>query len=233
LAHVCRSDGHLLRWTEGGETTELALPSEMLDWDWDFGSAQYWSSETGDTLLGIGVLAGAEPHVVRWTAAGGWVDLGLLPPGRSERDAPELTVSAAGNAIVGTLSTPAVDDGRIFRWTESSGSTELGVLAGLPPEASYTLNHLSADGRVVVGSVQLPGQPTSHIFRWTEALGMQDLMPGVSDIFPARMSARGDVVIAHGATLATKNTRRWTLLGAIASVAKSRQRDHLSAASRS
>lgn len=129
--------------------------------DWSFSPAQYWSSETGDTLLGIGVLAGAEAHVVRWTAARGRVNLGLLPEGAAAPAMLAMTASEAGDVIVGTLGNPAEGGRRVFRWTESSGSTQLGALAGLPADASYMMTHLSADGSVVVGSVQIPGQPAS------------------------------------------------------------------------
>jgi hypothetical protein len=205
--------GRPLRWTEQGGAAELAVPGEMQAWNFD--SAQYWSFQNGDTLLGAGVLGGGQPHVVRWTAASGWVDLGLLPEGAGAPERIAMTASEAGDALVGTLGNPAEGGSRVFRWTESSGSTQLGALAGLPPEASYMMTHLSAEGSVVVGSVQLPGEPASHVFRWTEALGMQDLMPGVADLSPAQMSTRGDVVMARGFKLAPANTRRWTLAGGV------------------
>jgi uncharacterized membrane protein len=205
--------GRPLRWTAQGGATELALPSEMQAWNFD--SAQFWSFENGDMLLGAGVLDGAQPHVVRWTAGSGWVNLGLLPEGAGAPERIALTVSEAGDAIVGTLGNPAEGGSRVFRWTESSGSTELGALAGLPADTSYMVTHLSADGSVVVGSAQTGDALASHVFRWTEALGMQDLMPGVADLNPAQMSTLGDVVIAHGATLASTNTHRWTRAGGV------------------
>jgi len=207
-------DGHPLRWTENGGSTALALPSEMTAWNFD--RAQFWSSESGDALLGVGVLAGAEVHVVRWTAASGSVDLGLLPAGVAGPAIVAITVSEAGDAVVWTQGNPAEGGSRVFRWTESSGSTELGVLAGLPSEASYMATHLSADGSVVVGSVQIPGQPASHVFRWTEALGMGDLMPGAGNVYPSQMSARGDVVIARDSdTVFQTNAHRWTEAGGV------------------
>jgi uncharacterized membrane protein len=126
-----------------------------------------------------------------------------------------MTASEAGDVIAGTLGNPAGGGSRVFRWTESSGSTELGALAGLPADTSYMVTHLSADGSVVVGSAQTSDLRSARIFRWTEALGMMDLLPGVPDLYPAQMSARGDVVIARGATLASTNTHRWTRAGGV------------------
>jgi len=206
-------DGRPMRWTESGGMTELALPSEMRDWY--FPPAQFWSSETGDTLLGVGLSADTGPHVVRWTAAAGWVDLGLLPAGAGAPDSIPLTVSAAGDAIVGTLGNPAGGGSRVFRWTEASGSTDLGALAGLPAEASYEVTHLSADGSVVVGAVQLPGEFTSRVFRWTETLGMQDLMSDSEYLYPSYMSVQGDAVIAQGAGA---SELRWTQAGGVESL---------------
>jgi uncharacterized membrane protein len=203
-------DGRPQRWTETGDKTQLALPTEMADWSFD--SAQFWLSETGDTLLGVGVLAGADAHVLRWTAANGWVNLGLLPAGAAGPDTIAMTVSEAGDAIAGTLGNPAEGGSRVFRWTESSGSTNLGELAGVPPEASYEVSQLSADGSVVVGSVQISGQSASHVFRWTEALGMQDPMPRVGNVSPLQMSPGGDVVLAQELV---GPTYRWTETGGV------------------
>ncbi|HKO93858.1 MAG TPA: hypothetical protein VJU61_22045, partial [Polyangiaceae bacterium] len=136
-------EGQLLRWTPEGGTAELALPGEMAEWSLDF--AQLWSSESGDTVLGVGVLAGTEPHVLRWSAKVGWVDLGRLPVGAAGPATLGKLLSDAADVIVGTLGNPAEGGSRVFRWTESSGSTLLGALAGLPPEASYVVTHLSQD----------------------------------------------------------------------------------------
>ena len=104
---------------------------------------------------------------VRWTAAGGTVDLGDLPGGSFNSGA--RAVSADGSLIVGSAISAASDPNfEAFRWTQAGGMVALGTLAG-GTHTSYTAG-VSADGSVVAGGAD--SATGFQSYRWTQAGGM-------------------------------------------------------------
>jgi probable HAF family extracellular repeat protein len=98
-------------------------------------------------------------HAFRWTAAGGFQNLGHLGS-----TIPFFTyaqgVSADGSIVVGhsTSSVPG-EGGRAFRWAEGTGMVAL----PLPPGRTFSeAEGISANGRVVVGSVGFPSPSAAH-----------------------------------------------------------------------
>lgn len=103
---------------------------------------------SADGLVVVGSLLGSPQRAIRWTAASGVQDLGVLP-GLSSSSA--LAVSADGSVIVGWSGGPGPS--RAFRWTSSCGMQELLAAPGSSPGAFGVFGQaVSADGRIVAGS---------------------------------------------------------------------------------
>src|ERR1700759_233583 len=82
---------------------------------------------------------------VRWTAAGGTLDLGDLPGGSFNSGA--RAGSADGSVVVGSaISADSDPTFESFRWSQASGMVALGTLAG-GTHNSYAAG-VSADGSV-------------------------------------------------------------------------------------
>ena len=105
-------------------------------------------------------------HAIRYTAAAGMLDLGLLP-GTAQSVA--FATSADGSVVVG-----GSDDGdtsNAFRWTLAGGTMQsLGELGGNNYARAYAI---SPDGTIVGGAGAFPDG--DHAFVWTATLGIVDL----------------------------------------------------------
>ncbi len=120
---------------------------------------------SGDGSVVVGAGSGSSfPGGFRWTAQGGAVALGGIPPGASS--AYPLGVSEDGSVVVGQISLSGIVGPRASRWTADTGWIELGL--GLR-DAQAT----SADGSVIVG-----GDDIGRGFRWTAGGGAVFLGPG-------------------------------------------------------
>lgn len=151
----------------------------------------------------------------RWTAAGGFQDLGAL--GALERSI-ALAVSGDGATVVGQANGPFT--GRAFRWTAAAGLQSLGTLPG---HAVSLASGVSDNGRIVAG-ISSPGyaeyrgevlgiEGAGAAFRWTASAGMQDLrsllvatgvnMTGINLLSVTAMSADGQWLAGHATTPTT------------------------------
>jgi len=169
-------------------------------------------SADGGVVVGVSDTATGY-HAFRWTAAGGMVDLGVLPGSRSSYAA---AVSADGRVVVGEghegmSSAPE----HAWRWTAAKGMVDLGVLPGFDSSRG---TFVSADGRVVVGTIYTfldnpPRFSRRSIFRWTAAGGMVDLgvLPGSFFCSASAVSADGQAVVGD-CVFGSGMTRafRWT-----------------------
>ncbi|MBK7950718.1 MAG: hypothetical protein IPK00_18665 [Deltaproteobacteria bacterium] len=120
-------------------------------------------------------------EAIRWTEAGGFERLGLLPGGTAESGA--LGIDDDGSHVVGF--SDAALGLAAFRWRRDTGMVDLdpGPPAGLDSRFSVAID-VSADSSVVVGyriverRVSPDGERTDTItqpFVWTEAGGMRGL----------------------------------------------------------
>jgi len=115
---------------------------------------------------------GNPPQAGRWTAATGWVNLGLLPNSSGVTEG--LGLSADGTTIVGYDGNGGCGNNRAFRWTAANGMVEL----GFAPGANYSLAYgVNADGSVLVGDSGVCGGGTTpnRAARWTSTNGWVQL----------------------------------------------------------
>jgi probable HAF family extracellular repeat protein len=169
----------------------------------------YAVSPDGSTLVGSTNNSSGGLYAIRWSAASGLTDLGLLPGGVAS-DARAL--SSDGQVVVGLADSGSMN-WHAFRWTPTGGMVDLGTLGGAQSYAWGT----SADGAVVVGSSDTATTP-EHAFRWTSAGGMVDLNTLGGDVsYATGVSADGNVVVG-AAQLASGEYRpfRWTSGGMVA-----------------
>jgi probable HAF family extracellular repeat protein len=160
---------------------------------------------SGDGLSGTGYASNA--HSYRWTAAGGFTDLGI----RAGTYATQATsMSHDGSVIVGQTY-PLAGRFRAFRWTEAGGLVDLGVLPG----GDFSYGHgVSANGLVVVGQSN-DGSSVYRAFRWSA--GVMTALPrvagSISDAKAWGTNSDGSVVVGQdyvGGTASGYRGFRWT-----------------------
>lgn len=157
-------------------------------------------SADGSTIVGYTWISSGATRPFRWTATGGYQDLGNL--GSDSSNGRAYDVSADGSVVVGQTSR---GDGMIvgFRWTASSGMQELPMWAASSTSANGSVavgqnirwtepsqvellgflggnnvtgaRGVSGDGQTVVGYSETSPNRYAHAFRWTPATGIQDL----------------------------------------------------------
>src|SRR5215813_9710210 len=141
----------------------------------------------------------------RWTAAGGMVNMGVLPGGHYSSWAGG--VSADGSVIIGA--SDSAGGYRAFRWTASGGMVDL----GMPPdgggagEAQNSYGHgVSGDGQVAVGMTD----PITDGFRWSSAamFSLGTLGGSYSDTYAANFD--GTVLVGDSTYGSGNNAYRWT-----------------------
>ena len=169
------------------------------------GGGTYVNAVSGDgsTLIGYTWVSGSATRSYRWTAAGGFEDLGTLG-GDDCSNNRAYAVSFDGSVVVGTSCKPG-GMVRAFRWTIGGGIQEIQMGEELSQEA----RGVSADGSIVVGKN----------IRWT-APGQIDVIPylgGNNVTFAAGVSADGQVVGGHSETSPNRyfHAFRWTPSGGI------------------
>lgn len=178
--------------------------NEMCDVGLHTGSVQtLLLSISADGTVASGISgSGAGNRALRWTAAGGFEDLGTLRgddsgPAQAER------ISGNGHVVVGLAET---DSGqyRAFRWKDDQ-MTDLGTLRSDGQGTSHAIG-VSYDGSVVVGQASTDNTlfRASRAFRWEEGGGMTDLgtlragNAGIS--IASGVSADGVFVVGRTAT---------------------------------
>lgn len=147
------------RWTSA--TGLIPLPG------FSYTSAEAVSAD-GSVIAGSVSTTPSIAHAGRWTAATGWVDLGLLPGGSSAAfPVASATAMSANGAVLGGFSATTAPSEEAFRWTQSSGMVRLDNL----PVNNFSrviVRGISADGSVLVGEGE-------QAFIWTAWAGTQDL----------------------------------------------------------
>ena len=169
----------------------------------------YAVSGDGTTLVGTSVQNSGTAHAFKWTAAGGFVDLGTLGGASAA-----MAASADGGVVAGTSRLSAGGIWHAFRWTAGGGIVDLGSL-GTNQARNYSVGTgASADGSVIVGG-SWTDTSIDRAFRWTAATGMVNLgtIGNTGDYSDALgVSADGNVVVG----LSFQNYRRafrWTQAG--------------------
>lgn len=151
-------------------------PNAALD------GSQYYTandiSADGSVIVGKaspGVSGGPlGQRAYRWTAGGGFVDLGSLD-GNPFSEA--TAVSGNGQIVVGNSNFGSGSEAGVaaVRWTADGQIEGLGWLPGRDSaESNDTARAASYDGSVIVGDA-LSASNKFQAFRWTEATGMQAL----------------------------------------------------------
>ncbi|MDJ0781118.1 MAG: hypothetical protein QNJ22_04060 [Desulfosarcinaceae bacterium] len=198
-----------------GTTSYLGFGSDIFTWSAADGTEYIGCSlgafecYPGDTSADGAVLVGwwseegygLDDSAFRWTAEGGFEDLGYLrfaePPGEHDSVVTVANgVSADGRVVVGGSGYGTYS--QAFRWTASLGMQAL-------PSPHRGLNSwgraVSADGRVVAGECDLP-TGGREACRWTR-LGVEGLgdLPG-GDVHSMALAVSGDgaVVVGSGET---------------------------------
>lgn len=158
----------------------------------------------------MGVGPASNSHSYRWTAVGGFVDLGLLAGAYATN---ANAISADGSVVAGQAALLA---GRFhaFRWTASGGLADLGVLPG----GNFTYGYgVSGNGLVVVGQGN-DSTSSYSAYRWTG--GVMTKLPhvtgSISDAAAWGANADGSVVVGQdfvGGATAGYRGFRWTAGG--------------------
>jgi probable HAF family extracellular repeat protein len=167
----------------------------------DYGGGTYVNGLSGDgsTVVGHAWTSGTTTRPFRWTAAGGYQDLGNL--GADSSNGRAYDASFDGSVVVGQSATTSglsafrwqgsggmqplpiyealatSDDGSVavgmdIRWTAPGQVDHLGFLGGNNYTSAYGV---SADGQTVAGFSETSPNRYAHAFRWTPAGGIQDL----------------------------------------------------------
>lgn len=153
-------------------------------------------SGDGSTVVGNSTVL-QEYRAVRWTQAGGVVDIGTmngLPSGYAASTNFGLGVSSDGSVVVGTgfLQTgpPNNENGQsqVYRWT-ADAAAQATLNAG-SVFANAVVTDVSADGSTMVV------RRTANLYRWTLAGGYQLIRLGGSNLNEApRISADASTVV--------------------------------------
>src|SRR5262245_6925059 len=168
------------------------------------GSSDFTATDVnsdGSVIVGTSLIPGVafsfSARGFRWTAAGGFQDLGSLG-GDSVRP---MRISGQGDVVVGlaNLVSGSVAS-RIFRWTAATGIQDLGPTFGATPAS------ISNDGTTIAALLAGSGP-----VRWTAAQGFTPIsVPSVAD--PYDISGDGSVVVANDFGL-VYTAYRWTATG--------------------
>lgn len=171
------STGRAARWVDG--TVEvLSAPGGQVYSSGDDVNAD------GSVVCGIFVRATGERfRTFRWTATGGFVDIGVVTPpnGGNLLDVYLFQVSSDGNTLFGYVTVIQAGQIRNYpaRWTVTGGLELIGDdLAGVMGEGQIMGS--SADGSVLVGVSQGAGGLIEPAF-WTESDGWTTLASFLAD----------------------------------------------------
>lgn len=182
------SDGaRPLRWTAANGVQTLATSG--VAWGIS-GDGNVVVGETGGVFTGTDITP---RRAFRWTAAGGFVDLGIIgiPSGGTSGSSQALAASLDGSVVVGVTSSGSSFSEAFRTSGVLTGLGSLGVLTGA--QFPYSAAHdVSDDGSVVVGVTSVP--TGYQVFRWNG--GMQPLGPiGGSPPGAPQVSGDGSTII--------------------------------------
>ncbi len=158
----------------------------------DTSSQAFGVNANGSVVVGQGATGTTNTLGFLWTAAGGMVSLGSLPPANGSN---ATAVSADGSTVAGFITGPAQSPHapsieEAARWTAATGWVGLASLSTLSEATG-----ISADGSVIVGQVIASGNQQS--FRWTAGTGLITLppLPGFTGGYALGVSADGTVIV--------------------------------------
>lgn len=157
--------GGFYRWTSAGGFQNIGIYPGASN------TVAFAMSADGSTIVGRGGLGvfGPTNHAVKWSAAGGWVDLGLGPE-TGANYAVAYAASNDGSYVVGESNFAFPTFIHAIRW---NGTVPEDL--GIPPNAStVTALAVSADG-VAVGGTISPQAGATRAFMWTQTFGIEDL----------------------------------------------------------
>ena len=217
---IARTEYGSFRWNGESWTEIVTLTGASVSWATDLNSdgsvvvGSYYCAGCGESASTI--------NIFRWTASGGFQDLGWPPSGPSDSASVNTLVSSDGLVVAGTY----VDSSGIqsaFRWTSTAGMQAIGPLEG---DTQARIKALNSDGSILVGdSLKTDSEiPIFHAFRWTTSGGMSNLGPlpgGATDALAAAVNSDGSVVVGvmfHRLTsgqLIDTRAFRWTSAGVV------------------
>lgn len=201
---------HAFRWTASGGMVDLGAPAGPTRQSRAFGVSGDGSVVVGDADFRdpIDPFATQLLAAYRWTAAGGFVNLG------GGFNSIATAVTQDGSVIVGTRGA-----GGAFRWTQAGGMQTLGALA---PDTAAVATGVSDNGQIVAGisgafehrgPLGWDARAGMRAFRWTQATGMRDLrqllvdtgvnMTGIALLSVTGMSADGQWITGEATTPTT------------------------------
>jgi len=140
-------------------------------------------SGDGLTVVGGGPLSENGLTAFRWSAAGGYQNLGTTQDYTSSMAS---DANHDGSIIVGTLDRGVGTTSQAFRWTQSGGMQAIGSFGS-------RANAISGDGNVVVGDLG----SSSRAFTWTQAGGTQFLpaLGGTGNSYAFATNFTGNIVV--------------------------------------
>lgn len=204
----------------------------------DFGGGTFVNGLSGDgsTVVGYTWINSTSTRPFRWTAAGGYQDLGNL--GLDTSNGQAYDASFDGSVVVGQSSTASGLSA--FRWTAAGGMQALPIYQAAATSADGTVavgmntrwtapdqvntfgflggNNVteaygvSGDGQTAVGYSETSPNRYAHAFRWTPASGIQDLgVTNGTDSMALGVSSNGSVAVGEATDSAGYwRAFRWT-----------------------
>lgn len=175
------------RWSAGGLVSGLEGLPETVS-----GATLRSVSADGTTFAGI-TLQGVTPvSVFRWTAAGGYEEVGPAVEESPGVDAGEMALNADGSLLAASLNALGA-----VRWTEAAGAI------AIAPQIQSTFSLTSADASVIVGRAD------GDHFVWTQAAGPRSIRASLQAAgvdftgwnageFPAPLALSADGRVAIG-----------------------------------
>jgi probable HAF family extracellular repeat protein len=161
-------------------------------------------SDDGTTIVGT---AGGEAGALRWTQAGGLVNLEQETWPVYGMGSWATAVSSDGSVVVGYTNTTDVSTREAFRWTARDGMVTLGDLDG--GDISSQAFGVSPDGTIVVGIATTDAG--SEAFLWSAgnmiSLGNLDEVSGFAVAYD--LSANGAVVVGKSTDAAGVQAVMW------------------------
>lgn len=190
-----------------------------FQWTHAAGSSSFGNSDVAsvsnvntDVSVAVGSLRGTANRAFRWTAASGFVNLGVLPGGEASSPSYAYGVSKNGSVVVGA------SDREPFRWTSGTGMVKLAMPDGLPTNARGRALAVSDDGSIVGGL--LTASSTTTILRWA-AGALERIEPSRSvDPTGFEMSADGEVMVGSSSFAGVQEAFRWTRARGIVSLGR-------------
>jgi uncharacterized membrane protein len=151
---------------------------------------------SGDGTAIVGTIrAPGVPHVFRWTANAGKVD--IVVPGAISSSITDISYD--GSVFVGISGGNTEDFApSLWRWTAETGAV---VLQDPTTDMQFRqyATHLSADGSIITGERQRPNSNNFQAYRWTAGKGFETLLlPGYASSSSYDITPDGKWILGAG-----------------------------------